>query len=71
MVWLIWSGAALAFLGVIGLVFCIVAAMRARAANLAADAMKARMQQLVAMNLAALGISMIGLMMVVIGILLA
>ncbi len=71
MVWLIWPGAALALLGVVGLAFCIVAAMRARAADLAPEAMKARLQQLVAMNLAALGVSMIGLMMVVIGILLA
>ena len=71
MVWLIWPGAAVAFLGVIGLAYCIVAAMRARAANLAPEAMKSRMQQLVAMNLAALGISMIGLMMVVLGVFLA
>ncbi|MEE9426895.1 MAG: hypothetical protein V3V25_01990 [Paracoccaceae bacterium] len=68
--WLIWPGAVISFLGVIGLFYCIRAAAKARSENLDAPTMEARLQHLVALNMGALAVSSIGLMMVVIGILL-
>jgi hypothetical protein len=70
MEWLIWAGAVISLLGVGGLVYCVVAAAKARRADLDQTAMQSRLQALVAMNMGALAISSIGLMMVVIGILL-
>lgn len=70
MEWLIWAGAAVSLLGVAGLAYCIVAAAGARKAGLEEDALRRRLQQLVAWNMGALAVSAIGLMMVVIGILL-
>lgn len=58
-------------LGVAGLVWCIVIVARARRAGLDDAALKARLQKVVALNMAALGISALGLMFVVAGILLA
>jgi Co/Zn/Cd efflux system component len=68
--WLIWPGAGVALLGVIGLVVCVVSAVRLRKSGLDDVQMKARLQRLVALNLASVAISAIGLMMVVMGILL-
>ena len=70
MSWMIWPGAVVALLGVMGLAYCIVAAAKARRENLDSRQMQARLQALVAMNMGALAVSSIGLMMVVIGILL-
>ena len=67
---LIWIGALISLIGVAGLVWCVLAAARARRENLDDAAMKSRLQTLVAWNMAALAVSAIGLMMVVIGILL-
>ena len=55
---LIWAGAAVSLAGLAGLVWCILYALRAR------------LQRAVVVNLAALLVSAIGLMMIVIGILL-
>ncbi len=68
---LIWAGAAVTVLGLLGLIWCIVTVTRARAAGLDEAALKARLQRVVAYNLGALGVSAIGLMMVVVGIFLA
>jgi hypothetical protein len=68
--WLIWIGAAISLAGVAGLVWCIVLATQARKAGLAEEAMRARLQRVVTLNMAALGISALGLMCVVVGILL-
>ncbi len=67
---LIWIGAVISLVGVAGLVWCVLAAARARRETLDDAAMNARLQRLVAWNMGALAISAIGLMMVVIGILL-
>ncbi|NUB43667.1 hypothetical protein GEU84_004660 [Fertoebacter nigrum] len=67
---LIWGGAALSLAGIAGLVWCIVAALSARRAGLPDDVMRTKLQRVVVMNLAALGISALGLMLVVVGILL-
>lgn len=71
MEYLIWGGAALSMLGVFGLIWCIVIAVKAKRSGLPDDQMKARLQKVVALNLAALAISGLGLMLVIVGIILA
>ena len=68
---LIWIGAALTLVGLVGLVWCIVIAVRARRAGLDDAAMRARLQKVVALNLGALAVSAIGLMTVVLGVFLS
>lgn len=58
----------LTLVGVVGLGWCILEAVRAKRANLDEDALKARLQRLVAMNLGALAVSALGLMSVVVGL---
>ena len=67
---LIWIGAIVTLLGLAGLIWCIFTVQKARRAGLDDDAMKARLQKVVAVNMGALFLSAIGLMMVVVGILL-
>ncbi len=67
---LIWIGAVISLIGVAGLIWCVMSAARARREKLDDATMTARLQRLVAWNMAALAVSAIGLMMVVIGILL-
>ncbi len=69
--WLIWVGAALTLLGVAGLVWCIVLAMRAKRAGLPDADMRATLQRVVVLNMAALAVSGLGLMCVVFGVFLA
>lgn len=71
MEWLIWIGAAFTLLGVAGLVWCIVLAMRARKSGLPDDQMRAALQRVVVLNMAALAVSGLGLMCVVFGVMLA
>lgn len=68
--WLIWSGAAVSLMGLAGLLWCIVTVLRARRANLSDDEMRDRVRKVLPLNMGALFLSVIGLMMVVIGILL-
>jgi hypothetical protein len=68
---LIWSGAALSLSGLAALIWCIVAAMRVRREGLDDAAMRARLQRLVAVNMGALALSILGLMMITVGIFLA
>jgi hypothetical protein len=68
--WLIWIGAAVSLGGIAGLLRCIQLALRARKSGLDSTAMRARLQQIVTFNLAALGVSALGLMLVVMGIIL-
>lgn len=67
---IIWTGAVLSLCGVGGLLWCIYLAIKARRAGLTDDAMRARLQHIVTLNMAALGVSALGLMAVVAGILL-
>ncbi len=67
---MIWAGAAMTFIGLIGLGYCILRASRAKRAGLDDDAMRAELQRVVAINLGAVGISALGLAAVVMGILL-
>ena len=65
---LIYLGALVAVLGLAGLGWCIWLAFSAKRAKLPDDEMKARLQKIVALNMGAMGLSALGLMMVVIGI---
>ena len=68
---LIWAGAALTLLGVAGLVYCVLRALKARRAGLPDEALRAELQRVVLINLGALGVSFMGLMLVVLGIFLS
>jgi hypothetical protein len=67
---LIWAGALMSLCGVGGLFWCIYLAIKARREGLTDDAMRARLQHIVTLNMIALGVSALGLMLVVAGIVL-
>ncbi len=67
---LIWAGSLMTLVGVGGLGYCVLRALRARRAGMEDTAMRAELQRVVAINMAALGISALGLALVVAGILL-
>ncbi len=69
--YVIWGGAALTLLGVFGLVWCIVLAVRARKSGLPDDQIKGQLQRVVAWNLGALALSFLGLMAVITGVILS
>lgn len=64
----IWTGAAISLLGLLGLIWCIIRVSRAKRAKLNDEDMRAVLQRVLPLNLGALGLSVIGLMMVVVGI---
>lgn len=68
---LIWAGAAVSLAGLAGIVWCIVQAARARRAGLPDAELRARLQRVVLVNLGALFVSVIGLMLVVLGVVFA
>lgn len=68
MTYLIWAGAAVSLAGIAGIVWCILAVARAKRAGLDDAALRAVMKRVVTVNLGALFTSMIGLMMVVLGV---
>jgi hypothetical protein len=63
-------GSFVALLGLFGLGYCVWLAIKAKRAGLSDADMKAQLQKVVVLNMAAMGLSAIGLMMVVIGVLL-
>ena len=67
---LIWGGAVLTLAGVAALIWCILAVARARRAGLDDAALRDRMRPVLAVNMGALALSMIGLLLVVTGIVL-
>jgi hypothetical protein len=67
---LIWIGAFISLLGLAGLIWCIMKVWKARKAGLDDDALRAVIQKVVPMNSGALFLSVIGLMMVVMGVIL-
>lgn len=68
MEFLIWLGAAVTLVGLALLIWCIVRVMKARKAGLSDDDLRAALQKVVPVNTGALFLSMIGLMLVVLGI---
>ena len=63
-------GAVITLLGLAGLIWCILRVVRARKSGMNDEALRDVMQKTVALNLGALFLSVIGLMMVVVGLLL-
>jgi len=70
MSYLIWAGAVISLIGIGGIVWCILAVTRAKRAGLDDEALRATMKRVVAVNLGALFVSVIGLMLVVVGVVL-
>jgi len=68
---LVWSGAAISIIGLFGIVWSIVAVARARKAGLDDEALRARLSRILPVNLGALFLSVIGLLMVTVGVILA
>ncbi len=67
---LVWGGAAVSLAGLVGLVWCILKVWRLRRAGLSDAEMRTAVQAVLPINLAALFLSVIGLMLVVVGIML-
>lgn len=67
---LVWAGALVSLIGVAGLVYCVMRALRARRAGLPDEEMRRELQRVVVINMGALAVSALGLMLVVLGIIL-
>jgi len=65
---LVWGGAAVSLAGLAGLVWCILKVWRLRRTGMSDAEMRAAVQGVLPVNLGALFLSVIGLMMVVVGI---
>lgn len=68
---LVWIGTALSVCGMIGLLYSVVLVRRARKAASDDTDLRDRLNKVLPWNMGALFMSMIGLMMVVVGVLLA
>ncbi len=66
---LIWGGAAVTILGFAGIVWSLVAVLRARRAELDDTALRARMGRMLPVNVGSLLLSILGLMLVILGVL--
>ena len=67
---MIWMGAGLSLLGLAGILWCILRVARAKRARLADEELRATIAAAMPINMAALFVSVIGLMLVVIGVML-
>jgi hypothetical protein len=67
---IIWIGAALSVVGLIGIIYSIIAVARAKRAGLTDEELRARVSKVLPINLGALFVSVIGLMAVIVGVLL-
>ncbi|MFZ5961820.1 hypothetical protein ACOXXX_02625 [Thalassococcus sp. BH17M4-6] len=65
---LIWLGAILSALGLVGLVWCILRVAKAKRAGLKDDELRAVVHKTIPLNMGALMLSVLGLMIVIVGI---
>lgn len=65
---IIWGGATVSLIGLLGIFWCIIKVSRAKRADLPEDQMHAVIHSVLPLNLGSLFLSVIGLMMVGIGI---
>ncbi|WP_407495559.1 hypothetical protein [Pseudooceanicola sp. MF1-13] len=65
---LIWTGAAISVLGLLGLGYCILRVLKAKRAGYDDETLRAEVAKVVPLNLGALFMSVIGLMLVILGI---
>ncbi len=68
MEWLVWGGASVSFVGLCGLVLSIIRVARARKSGLPDEELRAAVQKVMPLNLGSLFLSVIGLMLVILGI---
>lgn len=68
---LIWAGAALSLLGLVGLGWCIARVMRAKRAKVSDEEMRVVLQKALPLNLGSVFLSVLGLMLVIVGVFLA
>ena len=68
MEWLVWIGAAISLLGLMGLVMSILRVNRARKSGLSDEELRAAVQAAMPLNLGSLFMSVIGLMVVMVGL---
>lgn len=66
--WLIWGGAAISVIGLAGLLWCIFKVAAAKRAGLGDEELRDAVKRVVPINMGALFLSVIGLMMVILGI---
>lgn len=66
----VWIGAAMSVIGLIGIGYSVVMVTRAKRANLSEADMRARLAKVLPVNLGALFVSVLGLMTVAVGIML-
>ena len=67
---LIWTGAILSILGLVGLFWCIKTVLKAKKSAISDEELRSSLQKVVPLNMASLFLSAIGLMLVVLGIML-
>lgn len=65
---LVWIGASVSVLGLAGLIWSILRVARAKRAKLSDEELRAAVQKVVPLNMGALLLSVLGLMMVMVGI---
>lgn len=65
---LIWAGVAISVVGLIGLLFSILQVMKARRTAKSDEELRAAVQKALPLNLGALFLSVIGLMLVIVGV---
>lgn len=68
MEWLVLIGALVSVAGLVGLVICIFKATRLKRQGLEGDALSEGLRPLIGLNLASLAFSVIGLMLVILGL---
>ncbi|MFZ3583054.1 hypothetical protein ACOI1H_12885 [Loktanella sp. DJP18] len=71
MTYVIWGGALLSVVGLCGVLYAVVAVLRAKARGSDDAALRVRVAQMMPVNLASFLLAVLGLMMVVVGVLLA
>ena len=71
MEFIIWVGAVLSVIGLLGIGYSIVAVAKAKRAGLPDAELRARIAKILPLNLGALFVSMIGLMAVIVGVILS
>jgi len=65
---IIWGGATLSIAGLVGLIWCIIRVARARKTAQTDEELRAAVQRVLPWNMGALFLSVIGLMLVILGI---
>lgn len=67
---MIWTGAAISLIGLSAIVYCIVRVAQAKKNAQGEDALRAQLQAVLPINLGAMLLSVIGLMLVALGVIL-